>query len=98
VGEPVSWLVIERGWRVVARDGSEVGKVEDVIGDPEQDIFSGLAVSTGLLHRPRRVPSERVTGIASGRVQLDLDRHGFADLPAYETTRRRERQRADSTP
>jgi len=96
VGELVSWLVIERGWRVVARDGSEVGKVEDVIGDPEQDIFSGLSVSTGLLHRPRRVPSERVAGIAPGRVQLDLDRHGFADLPAYEATRAP--QRADSTP
>ena len=31
--EPVSWLVIERGWTVVAADGTEVGKVEEVVGD-----------------------------------------------------------------
>src|SRR5207237_3528302 len=32
-GEPTSWLVVEKGWRVVAADGTDVGKVTDVIGD-----------------------------------------------------------------
>ena len=47
--QPVSWLVIEPGWTVVAADGTEVGRVEELVGDSGIDIFNGLAVSTGWL-------------------------------------------------
>jgi hypothetical protein len=82
--EPVSWLLIERGWKVEAADGTEVGKVEDTIGDSTADIFSGLAVSTGLLRRPRYVPAEKVAEIALRRVRLAIDAEAFARLEAYE--------------
>lgn len=72
MSDPVSWLVIEPGWEVVGRDGSAVGKVESVVGDSDEDIFNGLSVSTGLLGRPRYVPSEQVREITEGRVQLAL--------------------------
>ena len=82
--EPVSWLVIERGWTVVAADGTEVGKVEEVVGDPEDDIFNGLAVSTSLLGAPKYVPAERVAEIAEGRVELDLSPEAAHELREYK--------------
>ncbi len=69
---PVAWLVIEPGWNVVAADGTEVGRVEEVVGDTGKDIFNGIAVSTGLLGKPKYVPSERVAEIVEGEVRLDL--------------------------
>ena len=73
MSEPVSWLVVERGWKVRSADGKEVGKVEELIGDTGEDIFNGLSISTGLLARRRYVPSEHVAGISEGEVRLDLD-------------------------
>ncbi|MGH3079930.1 MAG: DUF2171 domain-containing protein [Gaiellaceae bacterium] len=70
--DPVSWLLIEPGWRVVARDGTEVGKVEEIVGDTGKDIFNGLSITTGLLGKPKYVPAERVRGMTEGRVELDL--------------------------
>lgn len=70
-GDPVSWKVVERGWSVRSRDGTELGKVEDVLGDTEADIFHSLTVASGLLGRTHEVPAERVTEIREGEVVLD---------------------------
>jgi PRC-barrel domain len=72
VSDPVSWFLIEPGWRVVDQAGEEIGHVEEVVGDSGEDIFNGLAVSTGLARRPRYVPSERVHEITEGQVRLGL--------------------------
>jgi len=72
-GDPVSWFLIEPGWKVLASDGTEVGKVHEVVGDTGKDIFDGLSISSGVLGRPRYVPAERVKSIYDGLVQLDLD-------------------------
>ena len=86
--DPVSWLVIEPGWSVVGSDGSDLGKVHEVIGDSGKDIFNGLAVSPpGLFKSSRYVAAERVAAIVEGTVALDvaadefdrLEEHG--DLP-----------------
>ena len=53
MSDPVSWFVIEAGWKVVDAAGDEIGEVESVVGDSAEDIFNGLAVSKGLLERPR---------------------------------------------
>jgi ribosomal 30S subunit maturation factor RimM len=70
--DPVSWLVVEPGWSVVDRDGNEVGRVKEVLGDEAADIFSGVAVATGLLGKKRLVPAERVTLIREGVIETDL--------------------------
>lgn len=67
--EPVSWLLIEPGWRVVDGKGEEVGKIESVTGDPNADIFDGLVVRHGLLET-RYVPAEQVASIVQGEVRL----------------------------
>ena len=82
--EPVSWLLIERGWKVVDADGEDVGRVEEVVGDTSSDIFNGLAVSTGLLAKPRYVPAEQVGEITEGEVQLKLPAEHVERLEEHE--------------
>ena len=79
--DPVSWLLIERGWHVVGADGRSLGSVHEVVGDSGKDIFNGLAVSPGLLRSARYVPAEQVTEITRGRIQLALSRDEFEALP-----------------
>jgi hypothetical protein len=81
---PVSWFLIERGWKVVASDSSEVGAVDEILGDSSHDIFDGLSVRTGLVGKPRYVPAERVGRITEGRVELELSAAEANDLGAYE--------------
>src|SRR5205807_1135112 len=61
--DPVSWLLVEHGWTVVAANSAAVGTVQEVIGDTGKDIFNGLSVSPGLLKRPKYVPAEQVAEI-----------------------------------
>ena len=68
MADPVSWKVAEPGWSVVANDGNEVGKLSQVLGDAEADIFDGVEVSHGLLEKNEYVPSERVVAIRQGEV------------------------------
>ena len=82
--DPVSWLVIEKGWEVVAADGSALGSVHELVGDTGKDIFNGLAVSPGLLRGSRYVPAERVRGIFEGRIELELTREEFHALGEHE--------------
>jgi hypothetical protein len=82
--EPVSWLVIEKGWQVEAADGKEVGAVAEVLGDTSLDIFDGLSVTAGLLHRPRYVPAEVVDTIYDERVRLSISADEFERLGEYE--------------
>jgi len=72
MADPVSWLVIEPGWKVVGAGGEDLGKVAEVVGDTGNDIFNGLAISTGLFHKERYVPAERVAEIVEGEVRVDL--------------------------
>jgi hypothetical protein len=85
MADPVAWTVVERGWAVVASDGSEVGTVDQVLGDPEADIFDGLAVGVGtVLNRPVYVPSEKVGAIEEGTVHLTIDADEYGELEPYE--------------
>ena len=71
MSRPVSWLVVERGWAVHGVDGEQLGRVEEVVGAPEEDIFSGVMVATGIFSQ-RFVPAERVRSISEGRLDLEL--------------------------
>jgi hypothetical protein len=84
LSEPVSWLVVERGWKVVAADGQELGTVEETVGDSTHDIFSGLTVAGGALQRPRFVPAEVVDEIVEDGVRLSIGPDEFEQLEPYE--------------
>jgi hypothetical protein len=65
MADPVSWLMIEPGWEVVDADGNRVGKVDEVLGDGEADIWDGLTVSG------EYVAAEDVAQIVEGRITLN---------------------------
>ncbi|MBA3736810.1 MAG: DUF2171 domain-containing protein [Actinobacteria bacterium] len=83
MGDPVSWLMIRAGWKVLAADGSEVGEVDEVAGDDTEDIFDGLAIATSAFGKPRYVPAEQVAGITEGAVRLSLTRSQVDQLGEY---------------
>ena len=87
MADPVSWFLIERGWQVVGGAGSKLGTVEEVLGDPELDIFDGLSVATGLLGKPRYVPAELVEEIVEGSVGLSIGQDGLERLDEYDAPR-----------
>lgn len=64
MADPVSWLLIEKGWHVVGADGAKVGKVDEVLGDHEADIWDGLTVDG------EYVAAERVGSIVEGTITL----------------------------
>jgi hypothetical protein len=76
----ISSRAIEPHWRVVGRDGADLGEVCAVVGDSDEDIFDGLAVTRrggpaalhALVRRPRCVGYELVTGIDRGLVRYGL--------------------------
>ena len=83
MADPVSWLLIEPGWKVRASDRSEVGEVDEVVGDSNADIFDGLAIATTRFGKPRYVPSEQVAEITEGTVALSLTPAQVEQLREY---------------
>jgi hypothetical protein len=81
--DPVSWLMIEPGWKVFTADGADVGKVDEVAGDEGHDIFDGLAVATSAFGKPRYVPAEQVAQIFEGEVHLSLTHEQAERLGEY---------------
>ena len=75
---------MESGWDVVDSAGESVGKIDEVLGDKNRDIFDGLAVSTGLVGKPKYVPAERVGEIQEDRVQLEMSADEVERLEPYE--------------
>ena len=80
----VSWKVVEAGAPVISSDGEKAATVSRVVGDPEADVFTGVAVKVGILSGERLVPSERVQGIWPDRVQVSVTKAELETLPEYE--------------
>jgi len=99
MSERVAWVMIERGWKVFASDGSEVGRVEEVAGDENVDIFDGLAISSDLLGRAKKyVPSEQVGEIYAGEVHLKLAPAAVDRLDDYAEAKPSERIEPENAP
>ena len=77
--------MIERGWTVLDAAGNEIGKVDQITGDVEADIFDGITVGDGgaVLTRARYVPSEHVAAIRRGEIALDLSPEEAAAIEPY---------------
>ena len=84
MADPVSWKVVERGWRVVNASGERIGRVRELTGDEDHDIFDGLTVGTGILSRQKYVASEHVVEIREGIVVIDLSRSAVEALQRYK--------------
>jgi hypothetical protein len=83
----VAWIAIDQNAVVVAADGSEIGKVKEVAGDEEHDIFDGLVVKHSRFGSERYIASERVKGIWPDRVETDVSAQEAESLPEYRESR-----------
>jgi uncharacterized protein YrrD len=82
LGTPMSYLTLEPGAPVFARDGSRVGSVEHVMADEDADIFDGLVLDTSVLPGGHRfVDAPKVDEIYERGVVLDLDAAEAERLP-----------------
>jgi uncharacterized protein DUF2171 len=82
MADPVAWTMIEHGWTVRDAAGEEIGRVDEVTGDENADIFDGLSLTEGILEGKKYVPSEHVAEIYEGDIRLDLSR---AEVEALQT-------------
>ena len=80
---PIAWLALAPGTPILASDGSEVGKVDDVIADREKDIFSGLTFRPGWLDARLFIPADRVSSMTESAVRLDITAEEAKRLEPY---------------
>jgi hypothetical protein len=88
----VSWKVIEHGWPVRSSDGADVGVVFLVVGDENEDIFDGLAITHhkgfavhNYADRPHYVDASQVASIDdSGVVTLAITAEEAGGLPVHD--------------
>jgi sporulation protein YlmC with PRC-barrel domain len=80
----IAWKAIEANTPVFSSEGEAVGTVSQVVGDPDADVFTGLAISLGALGADRFVESERVRGIWPDRIDVALTKAEMENLPVYE--------------
>jgi hypothetical protein len=83
--DPVSWRLVEPGWSVLDADGNEIGRVDQVTGDLNADIFDGITIGAGGVDDAgaRYVPAENVAQILVGVIHLDLSAADAAKLAPY---------------
>ena len=87
----VAWKVIEPKWKVISADDAEIGEVYLTVGDENEDIFDGLAIThhggPALLHdytdRPRYVSADQVASIQEGVVRLTISAEEARRLPEH---------------
>jgi len=80
MADPVAWTAVEKGWAVYDRDGEEVGKIHEIAGDENADIFDGFGIKTSALGAVKYVPAEIVASIAVGEVRLTISGAEIAPL------------------
>jgi len=82
LGEPSSYLALKKGATVYSSDGSELGKVERVLADPDSDVFDGIVLDTSVLPGGHRfVDAPEVGEIYERGVVLKIDAAEAEGLP-----------------
>jgi sporulation protein YlmC with PRC-barrel domain len=64
MGDPVSWLLIEKGWPVYDASGKKIGSVDEVLGDGQTGIFHGLMVDG------KEILADDIAEIREGEIRL----------------------------
>jgi uncharacterized protein YrrD len=69
---PIAWSALATGTPVVTTDGTELGKVAEVVADEQKDIFSGIAVDPGWFKEERFVPADLIERLTREAVYLAI--------------------------
>jgi hypothetical protein len=88
----ISWKSIAHNWIVRSSDGKDIGHVFLVVGDENEDIFDGLAVTHeghafvwhNYVDRPHYASADQVASIDEGVVTLTLTADDARHLPPHE--------------
>ena len=79
----VAWKAVPTDAVVVAGDGTELGTVEEILGDEEEDIFHGIVLKRAEDGEPVEVPAGRITKMTMEHVVTDLTQDEAKALPVY---------------
>jgi hypothetical protein len=80
LGDPISYLALEKRTPVYAADGEQIGHVEHVLADDEEDIFDGIVIDEGL-RECSFADAEQVAAIHERGVTLTLPAREARALP-----------------
>lgn len=78
----VSWRLIRRGMPVVDPGGEVLGRVTHLLGDPDRDIFAGVAFRKGLFGPEYTADLEVLARITEAAVHLRVSLGAAADEPS----------------
>ena len=82
LGAPTSYLALADGVPVYSSDGEDLGKVEHLLAEPEEDIFDGFVIDTSVLPGGHRfVDAPEVEAIYERGVVLKIDAAAAKELP-----------------
>jgi uncharacterized protein YrrD len=82
LGEPTSYLSLDKGADVYSRDRRKLGKVEHVLAVPDEDIFDGIVLDTTVLPGGHRfVDADQVEEVFDRGVLLKIDATEAESLP-----------------
>jgi hypothetical protein len=82
LGAPSSYLTLSEGLSVYSSDGQELGKIEHVLAEPEEDIFDGIVLDTSILPGGHRfVDAPEVDRCFDRGVVLKIDAAAAEGLP-----------------
>lgn len=82
--QQVAWLATKENAPVIDADGNEVGRVDLVLGDDDDNIFHGLAVKLEHRRGVVEIPGAKVDRITSERVYTTLTAAEIESLEPYE--------------
>jgi uncharacterized protein YrrD len=85
LGQPSSYLALERGTPVYSADGVQIGKVTHVLAVEAEDVFDGIVIGEHSFGRDHRfADADDVQEVFERGVVLKLDRAACERLPKPE--------------
>ena len=77
----VAWLAMPEKAPVVGKSGEEIGRMEELLGDKEDDIFHGIVLKLARGGHKVEVRADRIPKITTRRVYTDLAADELERLP-----------------
>ena len=77
----VAWLAMPEKAPVMGESGEEIGRMEEVLGDKEDDIFHGIVLKLARGGHKVEVRADRIPKITTRRVYTDLATDELERLP-----------------
>jgi hypothetical protein len=77
----VAWLAMPEKAPVMGQSGEEIGRVEELLGDKEDDIFHGIVLKLARGGHKVEVAADRIPKITTRRIYTDLAADELEHLP-----------------